>query len=347
VEAILAQPDRSTLEGQRDHTLLSFLCNMGARIQEALELRPNAISTLKRTVERMQIELESAPALPLRYPGSTGPFEWHRKVLATAGESLMPPVLDDKTAAAIADKIFEYSHLAGLLKSYKERSLRSISIPKKGISYLLSENSATQAVLNAIADELGRWVNKHKFDPGFLKYDTNWGLGELLAERTDLVVALRVAQLKPVESEKLYIGINRPLFVTVSEIAIAFIPVVGNAVAAYEAYSGEDIFGYDLDVVDRAVLGVSVLLPFIGRFVKGGKALYTASRMAQLYGRDAAEWPRVMSAAERLSTTSQGIKLLQESSTAVRSGKHIGEDAARAKALAGCGKNGGMGEMFL
>src|SRR4029077_4505073 len=33
----------STLEGQRDHALLSFLYNTGARIQEALELRPNAI----------------------------------------------------------------------------------------------------------------------------------------------------------------------------------------------------------------------------------------------------------------------------------------------------------------
>ena len=42
VEAI-GQPDRSTLEGQRDHALLSFLYNTGARIQEALELRPNAI----------------------------------------------------------------------------------------------------------------------------------------------------------------------------------------------------------------------------------------------------------------------------------------------------------------
>lgn len=40
VAAILAQPDRSTLEGQRDHTLLAFLYNTGARIQEALDLCP-------------------------------------------------------------------------------------------------------------------------------------------------------------------------------------------------------------------------------------------------------------------------------------------------------------------
>jgi site-specific recombinase XerD len=38
VEAILAQPDRSTVEGQRDQALLSFLYNTGARIREALDL---------------------------------------------------------------------------------------------------------------------------------------------------------------------------------------------------------------------------------------------------------------------------------------------------------------------
>jgi site-specific recombinase XerD len=43
VEAILAQPDRSTPEGQRDHALLSFLYNSGARIQEALDVCPEAI----------------------------------------------------------------------------------------------------------------------------------------------------------------------------------------------------------------------------------------------------------------------------------------------------------------
>jgi site-specific recombinase XerD len=43
VEAILAQPNRSTIEGMRDHVLLSFLYNSGARIQEALDLCPEAI----------------------------------------------------------------------------------------------------------------------------------------------------------------------------------------------------------------------------------------------------------------------------------------------------------------
>jgi site-specific recombinase XerD len=43
VAAILRQPDRSTLEGQRDHAFLAFLYNTGARIQEALSVCPSSI----------------------------------------------------------------------------------------------------------------------------------------------------------------------------------------------------------------------------------------------------------------------------------------------------------------
>ena len=43
VTAILRQPDRSTLKGQRDHALLALLYNTGARIQEALDLYPRSV----------------------------------------------------------------------------------------------------------------------------------------------------------------------------------------------------------------------------------------------------------------------------------------------------------------
>lgn len=43
VKAILAQPDRSTLSGQRDHALLALLYNTGARIAEILSLTPAAV----------------------------------------------------------------------------------------------------------------------------------------------------------------------------------------------------------------------------------------------------------------------------------------------------------------
>jgi site-specific recombinase XerD len=43
IAAILREPDRMSLEGQRDHALLAFLYNTGARIQEALDVCPQAI----------------------------------------------------------------------------------------------------------------------------------------------------------------------------------------------------------------------------------------------------------------------------------------------------------------
>lgn len=53
VKAILAQPVRSTIEGQRDHALLSFLYNTGARIQEALDVCPRAIRFESPTCVRL------------------------------------------------------------------------------------------------------------------------------------------------------------------------------------------------------------------------------------------------------------------------------------------------------
>jgi site-specific recombinase XerD len=43
ITAILSEPDRLSPEGQRDHALLAFLYNTGARIQEALDVCPKAI----------------------------------------------------------------------------------------------------------------------------------------------------------------------------------------------------------------------------------------------------------------------------------------------------------------
>jgi site-specific recombinase XerD len=43
LEAILAVPDRTSLEGERDYVLLAMLYNTGARIQEALDLSPRSV----------------------------------------------------------------------------------------------------------------------------------------------------------------------------------------------------------------------------------------------------------------------------------------------------------------
>jgi len=246
-----------------------------------------------------------------------------------------PPVrpLDDKTAKAIREKRREYYARIRFLRNFKDSSRESFGIPKLGISYLIYANDATQKVLNIIADELVRWVDAHMYDAEFLTHDAEWGTSEMLATRRDLLFALRLAQLQPVEREKFYEGIHRPLYVTIIETAISFIPIIGNAVALYESYTGEDLYGYELDTVDRAVLAGSVLLPFVGRFIKGGRALYSAERMVQLYGRDAAEWSRAIAAGEGLAAHPNGVKLLTEADNLVHSGKHIADNQTLEKEI--------------
>ena len=53
IAAILAQPDRTTLLGQRDHALFAFLYNTGARIDEALSLTPAALHLAAPTQVRL------------------------------------------------------------------------------------------------------------------------------------------------------------------------------------------------------------------------------------------------------------------------------------------------------
>ena len=52
---------------------------------------------------------------------------------------------------------------------------------------------------------------------------------------------------------------------------------------------------------NRVVIAAGAVLPFAGRFVKGGHALYTAARMERLYGQEAARWSLALAAGEKMS----------------------------------------------
>jgi hypothetical protein len=105
--------------------------------------------------------------------------------------------------------------------------------------------------------------------------------------------------------------------------AIGLIPIVGSAVAAYEAFSGKDLFGYRLSDEERGILAACVLLPFVARFVQEDRALYSASRMVQLHGGEEKVWAETMAVAERLSARPNAFARLGAAESAVLKGQAL------------------------
>lgn len=204
------------------------------------------------------------------------------------------------------------------LKNYK----RYLIDRTNNVFYVQKFNDLAQEVGNLVLQELMPWSTAHRADPGYLKMSPEDGLTEMLIERQDLVVALREAQNLGMDTTKYNIPVykkDRPWYVDVVEIGVSFIPIVGSVVAAYEASTGRDLFGYSLDPLERGIIGATVLLPFAGRFAKQGKALYTASRMEKMYGRDAKVWSKMLASGESLNKNSQALRTLREAKQMIAS----------------------------
>jgi hypothetical protein len=221
----------------------------------------------------------------------------------------------------------EYMALEAELRR-KVDSVFRIRVP--GQVLIVRYNRQTKTVINAICEALLRAFKFHEPDDDFLEISARHALLRLLREeRKDLDIAYRIAlELRPDITAINLPTEDRPTWVEAIEFTIGLIPIVGNAVAAYEAYSGKDLFGYQLSDVERGILGASVLLPTAGRLVKNGRALYTANRMAKLYGDDAFKWSYSLAMGERMWADAVGIARLKAADEAVASGKQVTKKAA-------------------
>jgi hypothetical protein len=130
------------------------------------------------------------------------------------------------------------------------------------------------------------------------------------------------------------IPVDRPAMVEAVEFAVGLIPVIGSVVAAYEAWSGEDLFGYKLTDLERGIIGASVLLPTAGRLAKGGRALYTEARLVSLYGRDAAAWSKAIGASGKGAAEHQALEAIAKADRALRSQKSVTGALAKEAAAA-------------
>lgn len=280
---------------------------------------------LKRvTWEIMLHDLTTAPnsvlvweRMPPQPPfGLTGADAWTAAAQKKAGEKISPQYGSPDQQAR---KYEEYLNLALEMLKWGQVRRELIVDKQRGKQYLiLGADRLVAKAMQTVSQELMNWYRVQPNTRELMDQSARVGLARMLSERPDLVALIRMAETLPLDVEISSVPVDRPAFVEVVELAIGLIPVVGNAVAAYEAWSGEDLFGYQLSDVERGVLAASVLLPVAGRLVKGGRALYTEARLVSMYGRDAAGWSRAIGSSARGGAQRQALATVGEADRLLR-----------------------------
>jgi hypothetical protein len=303
---------------------------MAAGLADAFEL-----ALLRVTWQIMLNELTTAPGSILVFDrmgpdpkfGFTGADRWASSSLQKASEQINPQY---SSPDQLAHKYEEYLNLSLEMLRWGKIKQELIVDKQAGKQYLiLGESPLVRQVMQLLSKELLAWFHAQANTKFFIESSARVGLGTMLTERPELSTLLRTAQNLPPDVEVSAVPVDRPAMVEAVELAIGLIPVVGSVVAAYEAWSGVDLFGYHLSDLERGILGASVLLPVAGRLVKGGRALYTEARLVSLYGHDAATWSRAIGAGARGTAERQALRALGKAESTLRIEKSVTGTIAR------------------
>lgn len=306
---------------------------------------PYIIAIWREQIKVMEKQLRS-PRQLLQYLQDTeaidGELRWYRETFDIATGNIDPSE-DYRRMEIYQRREHQFNAYAATLRKNAERVAGYKLRNDKGRlieSITVQNNPLMKDMVSLLASELERWPERHRLDKGFFGVKPEKAQDQILKfERPDIQVGLKIAKGLGGEVRSIVLpGKERPAYVDAIEFGIGFIPLVGNAVASYESWTGKDLFGYQLSEAERAILGASILFPVVGRCVKNGRAIYTANRMSRLYGDDAAKWSSTLAMGERLSADATGFRHLKEGDNFVRTKTKISttlaeEIAATLKAL--------------
>lgn len=298
------------------------------------------LASLRVTWQIMLTELTTAPGSVLVWDrmgpdptfGFTGADRWYMASVKKAGEQIHPQY---GTPEQLNRKTEEYLDLALKMLRWGQVRQEVLVDKQRGKQFLiLGANPLVPKIMELLSQELMSWFRAQPNTRDLIEFPARAGLATMLSERPDLAALLRIADTLPADVEVSDVPIDRPAMVEAVEFAIGLIPVVGSVVAAYEAWSGVDLFGYQLSDLERGILGASVLLPFAGRVVKGGRALYTEARLVRLYGSEAATWSRAVGAGARGAAERQALQTIERAERAIRVERSLTQSLSREAATA-------------
>lgn len=289
--------------------------------QELIDARSSAsiLSFHRRIIDKMEEQVVVNTLSNEAIMKYVSPDEWYLKIATEIDEA------DKKLEQLKALKLQEFFLFAQQqISKVSSGSDYEVKDEQNGLAYLvLHDDRYLKKVVSSIMSEMQLWLVNHVPDEKFYKQKIEIIYYDFLKERQDLIALLKITNELSVGVEQSIIPIDRPMHVEVAEFAMALIPYVGNAVALYEAYNGKDLFGYKLTVTERSILAATAILPIAGRFVKAGKALYTATRMQKLYGREVAVWSRTIGAGERISKNARFYQAFNKAEPKIRVGQKL------------------------
>lgn len=234
----------------------------------------------------------------------------------------------------VLDKKLEYyAYVEQVQLNFKVEFAKVLKIrdEHEGTETEYTGNPEGPRLVKILTDSLLEWFDQHYIDEWFLRKTPRDAMNEFLLERKDMLALYNFILDLPPRKTVNEVEIERPLLVEAVELAVGFIPVVGNGIALYESYTGRDLFGYRLTNLERGILAASCLLPVAGRLVKGGRAMYTNARLVKLYGRDAALWQRTVERSGRALESKGALRAVRNADDALRaSGKLEGKVAKEA-----------------
>ena len=208
------------------------------------------------------------------------------------------------------------------------------------ISYLVQPSDAERIIRDKIASDFMNTIVSHMSDPGFADKSATADFVDWLNQNPEKLKALQLTIAHPTV-EKFADKVDIPAWQTATEVVISLIPIVGNAIAAGEVISGEDLFGHPLTTTQRTITAVAILLPFAGKVFKLGKAAVTVSTLARDYRMSEPEARAAFRMLAEIAPGTRGARLLGEAASDIKVGKAL-DDPRKLKELEGLLRDMGM-----
>ena len=227
------------------------------------------------------------------------------------------PPIDWDAAGKKLDQALEFIKK----KVYHTPEPQYLEAKSEGISYLVGASDEEKLIRHKIGDDFLHDVVSRMGNPDFLRSSVEDDYGYYLSMHDDEKRILELTESHPYvehfELEKEEI----PGWQTTIEIAVGFIPIVGQVVGAVEAVAGYDMFGNPLSNTERAILGASILLPAAGKIYKEGKALYKVEKFAEMYRLSTAEADALYRVTAGIKPGSAGALLLRKTADEIKVAK--------------------------